>query len=68
MNASADGGAAPADTLRRMEERQLASTAGELGLTVDELLSAREVITPGLDAALLGGLVRFEDALFELSQ
>jgi hypothetical protein len=51
-----------------MDERRLTSIAGELGLTVDELRLAQSEITPGLDEALVGGLIRFEDALFELSQ
>jgi hypothetical protein len=51
-----------------VDERRLASIANELGLTVDELLEARSEISPGLDEALVGGLIRFEDALFELSQ
>lgn len=41
--------------------------AVELGLSVDELLAARREVTPGLDELVLGGLVRFEDALAELS-
>ncbi len=51
-----------------MDERRLASIANELDLTVDELREARSEISPGLDEALVGGLIRFEDALFELSQ
>ena len=51
-----------------MDERRLTSIAGELGLTVDELRQAQPGITPGLDEAVVGGLIRFEDALFELSQ
>ncbi len=51
-----------------MDERRLTSIAGELGLTVDELRQAQSEITPGLDEAVVGGLIRFEDALFELSQ
>lgn len=51
-----------------MDERRLTSIAAELGLTVDELREARSQITPGVDEALVGGLIRFEDALFELSQ
>jgi hypothetical protein len=51
-----------------VDERRLTSIAGELGLTVEELRQARSEITPGLDEAVVGGLIRFEDALFELSQ
>lgn len=46
----------------------MTSIAGELGLTVEELRDAQSQITPGLDEAVVGGLIRFEDALFELSQ
>jgi hypothetical protein len=51
-----------------VDERRLTSIASELGLTVEELTAARSEITPGLDEIVVGGLVRFEDALFELSQ
>jgi hypothetical protein len=51
-----------------VDERRLTSIAGELGLTVDELREVQAQITPGLAEAVLGGLIRFEDALFELSQ
>jgi hypothetical protein len=51
-----------------VDERRLTSIAGELGLRVDELREAQEQLTPGLPEAVLGGLIRFEDALFELSQ
>jgi hypothetical protein len=51
-----------------VDDRRLASIASELGLTVEELLDARTEITPTLDETVVGGLVRFEDALFELSQ
>jgi hypothetical protein len=51
-----------------VDERRLTSIAGELGLTVDQLREAQSEITPGVDEALVGGLIRFEDALFELSQ
>jgi hypothetical protein len=51
-----------------VDDRRLASIASELGLTVEELLEARLEITPTLDETVVGGLVRFEDALFELSQ
>jgi hypothetical protein len=51
-----------------MDDRRRASIAGELGLSPEELADAEAVITPGVDAALMGGLLRFEDALFELSQ
>jgi hypothetical protein len=46
----------------------VASIASELGLSVEELIAARAEITAGLDETLVGGLVRFEDALFELTQ
>ena len=51
-----------------MDERRLTSIAGELGLTVEELRAAQAEITPGVDEAVVGGLIRFEDALFELSR
>jgi hypothetical protein len=51
-----------------VDERRLTSIAGELGLSVDELHEAQGQLTPGLPEAVLGGLIRFEDALFELSQ
>jgi hypothetical protein len=51
-----------------VDDRRLTSLAGELGLTVDELTEARAEITPGLDEAVVGGLIRFEDAFFELSR
>jgi hypothetical protein len=51
-----------------VDENRLTAIAGELGLTVDELRDARPQLTPGLDEAVLGGLIRFEDALFELSR
>lgn len=51
-----------------MDNRRLTSIAQELGLTVDELVAAQLEVTPGLDEAAAGGLIRFEDAFFELSQ
>jgi hypothetical protein len=51
-----------------VEERRLISIAGELGLTVDELREAQPELTPGVAEAVMGGLIRFEDALLELSQ
>jgi hypothetical protein len=51
-----------------VDDQRLAEIAAELALTVDELREARSVISPGLDEALAGALIRFEDALFELSQ
>jgi hypothetical protein len=51
-----------------VDERRLTAIAGELGLSVDELREAVPGLSPGLADALLGGLIRFEDALFELSQ
>ena len=50
-----------------MDERRLAAVAGELGLTPDELREAESRITPGIAEAVMGGLIRFEDALAELS-
>ena len=50
-----------------MDDPRLTSIASELGLTVEELTAARTEITPGLDETVVGGLVRLEDALFELS-
>ncbi|MGH7721349.1 MAG: hypothetical protein ACRENL_00760 [Candidatus Dormibacteria bacterium] len=51
-----------------MEDQRLIAIAGELGLSADELLAARAELSPGVDDALMGGLIRFEDALFELSR
>ena len=51
-----------------LDARRLAALAGELGLTPAELEAARAGITPGLEKIVLGALVRFEDALFEMSQ
>jgi hypothetical protein len=51
-----------------VDESRLISIAGELGLTVDELRQAQAELSPGVDEAVMGGLIRFEDALFELSQ
>lgn len=51
-----------------MEDRRLTSIAGELGLTDEELRAARAEITAGIDEAVMGGLILYEDALFELSQ
>jgi hypothetical protein len=51
-----------------VEERRLISIAGELGLTVDELREVQPELTPGVAEAVMGGLIRFEDALLELSQ
>jgi hypothetical protein len=51
-----------------VDERRLISIAGELGLSVEELGEAEAELTPGLAEALMGGLIRFEDALLELSQ
>jgi hypothetical protein len=50
-----------------VDDPRAASIAKELGLTVEELLEARAEITATLDETVVGGLVRFEDALFELS-
>ena len=51
-----------------MDERRLTAMASELGLTVEELREAEAALAPGVAAALMGGLIRFEDALLELSQ
>jgi hypothetical protein len=51
-----------------VDERRLTALAGELGLTVDELRELEPQLAPGVAAAVMGGLIRFEDALFELSQ
>jgi hypothetical protein len=51
-----------------VDERRLISIAGELGLTVEDLREAERELTPGLAEALMGGLIRFEDALLELSE
>jgi hypothetical protein len=51
-----------------VDDRRLISIASELGLTLDEVDEARTEITSGLDEAVVGGLIRFEDAFFELSQ
>jgi len=51
-----------------VDERRLTSIAAELGLSPDELRELRPQLTPGVDEAVVGGLIRFEDALFELSQ
>ncbi|MHB8717512.1 MAG: hypothetical protein ACYDAC_01285 [Candidatus Dormibacteria bacterium] len=50
-----------------MDEPRLRSTAGDLDVSVDELRAILEITTAGLVEALVGGLVRFEDALLELS-
>ena len=50
-----------------MDERRLSATAGELDLSVDDLRTILDITTAGLVEALVGGLIRFEDALFELS-
>jgi hypothetical protein len=51
-----------------VEERRLAVLAADLGLTAEELQEVEAAATPGLAELLVGGLIRFEDALFELSQ
>ena len=50
-----------------MEDGRVAALAGELGVTVAELDDARRQLTAGIDEAIAGGLVRFEDALAELA-
>jgi hypothetical protein len=50
-----------------VDEQRLASVAGELGVDVEQLRAAVVDTTPGVVDALLGGLIRFEDALLELS-
>ncbi|HWF58565.1 MAG TPA: hypothetical protein VG520_09440 [Candidatus Dormibacteraeota bacterium] len=51
-----------------MDERRRIAIASELGLSVEELREAEAELTPGLAEALMGGLIRFEDALLELSR
>jgi hypothetical protein len=51
-----------------VDDRRLTAIAGELGLTVDELREGQPEISPGVDEAIMGGLIRFEDALIELSR
>jgi hypothetical protein len=51
-----------------VDERRLISIAGELGLTADEMRELQPELTPGVAEAVMGGLIRFEDALLELSQ
>ncbi len=51
-----------------MDELRLTSIAAELGLSSDELRELQPQLTPGVGEAVVGGLIRFEDALFELSQ
>jgi hypothetical protein len=51
-----------------VDEQRLAMVAGELGMDVEQLRAAVMGTTPGVVDALLGGLIRFEDALLELSE
>ncbi len=51
-----------------MDERSLAGLAAELGMPIEELRAQQAEISPGIAEAVVGGLIRFEDALFELSQ
>lgn len=51
-----------------MEEERAAALAGELGITTGELVEARARLTAGIDEAIAGALVRFEDALAELAR
>jgi uncharacterized protein YidB (DUF937 family) len=50
-----------------VDEQRLATVAGELGMDVEQLRAAVVDTTPGVVDALLGGMIRFEDALLELS-
>jgi hypothetical protein len=50
-----------------VDEQRLAMVAGELGMDIEQLRAAVVDTTPGVLDALLGGLIRFEDALLELS-
>jgi hypothetical protein len=50
-----------------VDEQRLAMVAGELGMDVEQLRAAVADTTPGVLDSLLGGLIRFEDALLELS-
>jgi len=50
-----------------VDEQRLATVAGELGMDVEQLRAAVADTTPGVVDALLGGMIRFEDALLELS-
>jgi hypothetical protein len=51
-----------------VDENRLISLAGELGMSPEQLRLAIADTTPGVAEAVLGGLIRFEDALLELSQ
>lgn len=51
-----------------MDERKLSVTAELLGLSQDELRQLSAGTTVGVAEALAGGLIRFEDALQELSR
>ncbi len=50
-----------------MEQAGLASRAAELGLSADELEPWLAQLSDGVAAALLSALIRYEDALRELS-
>jgi uncharacterized protein YidB (DUF937 family) len=50
-----------------VDEQGLATVAGELGMDVEQLREAMVDTTPGVVDALAGGMIRFEDALLELS-
>jgi uncharacterized protein YidB (DUF937 family) len=50
-----------------VDEQRLATVAGELGMDVEQLREAMVDTTPGVMDALAGGMIRFEDALLELS-
>jgi hypothetical protein len=51
-----------------VDDQRLEMVAGELGMDVEQLRAAVADTTPGVVDALLGGLIRFEDALLELSE
>jgi hypothetical protein len=50
-----------------VEQAGLASRAAELGLSADELEPWLAQLSDGVVAALLSALIRYEDALRELS-
>jgi hypothetical protein len=50
-----------------MQPSGLAARASELGVSHDEYAQWEPRLTPGVVAALLAGLIRYEDALRELA-
>jgi hypothetical protein len=50
-----------------MQPSGLAARASELGLSHEEFLAWEPRLTPGVVAALLSSLVRYEDAVRELA-